>query len=74
MTEARTPLIRRKRLLSILHADIATRIPYYTPDGASEPRTLRHTGLVLFHKTDGGWKMNREVASPALPPDSLMKQ
>lgn len=46
----------------------------YTPDGASEPQTLRHTGLVLFHKTDEGWKMYREVASPALPPDSLMEE
>jgi ketosteroid isomerase-like protein len=46
----------------------------YTPEGASEPQTLRHTGLVLFHKTEGGWKLYREVASPALPPDSLMEQ
>lgn len=46
----------------------------YTPDGASEPRTLRHTSLVLFRKTDDGWKLYREVASPALPPDSLMER
>ena len=46
----------------------------YTPDGSSESRTLRHTGLVLFRKTEDGWKMYREVASPTLPPDSLMEQ
>lgn len=46
----------------------------YTPDGASEPRTLHTTSLLLFRKTKDGWKMYREVASPALPPDSLMEQ
>jgi ketosteroid isomerase-like protein len=54
--------------------DVAVTTVTYTPDGASEPRTLRHTGLVLFRKTEDGWKMYREVASPALPPDSLMER
>lgn len=54
--------------------DIGVTTVTYTPDGASEPYTLRHTGLVLFRKTEDGWKIYREVASPALPPDSLMEQ
>jgi len=54
--------------------DFAVTTVTYTPAGASEPRTLRHTGLVLFRKMEDGWKMYREVASPALPPDSLTER
>lgn len=54
--------------------DVGVTTVTYTPDGASEPRTLRHTGLVPLRKTSDGWKIYREVASSALPPDSLMKQ
>lgn len=46
----------------------------YTPGGASAPKTLRRTDLLLFRKTSEGWKIYREVFSPALPPDSLMKE
>ena len=35
----------------------------WTPEGADAPRTLRDTYLVLLHRTDRGWKVNREVAS-----------
>lgn len=35
----------------------------WTPEGADGPRTLRDTYLVLLHRTDGGWKVHREVAS-----------
>ena len=41
MTEVRTPLIRRKGLFSILHADIATRIPYQLHAGHCQPITGR---------------------------------
>lgn len=40
----------------------------YTPPGASERRTLQDTYMVLFRRTPTGWKLHREVASPALLP------
>lgn len=35
----------------------------WTPEGADEPRTVRHTFLVILHRTAEGWKVHREVAS-----------
>lgn len=46
----------------------------YTPEGTTEPQTLRDTHLVLLRKTEAGWKLYREVASPALPPEGLLRQ
>ena len=40
----------------------------YTPAGASEPRTLNDTYLILFRNAGGGWKVYREVASENAPP------
>jgi ketosteroid isomerase-like protein len=40
----------------------------YTPRGSSERRTLQDTYMVLFRRTPSGWKLHREVASPALLP------
>lgn len=46
----------------------------YTPEGATQPRTLRNTHLLLFRNTGGGWKIYRLVASSAPPPDALSRQ
>ncbi len=35
----------------------------WTPEGATEPRALRDTYLVLLQRTEDGWKVHREVAS-----------
>jgi ketosteroid isomerase-like protein len=40
----------------------------YTPEGEDEARVLNDTYLVLFHNTNDGWKLYREVASSNLPP------
>jgi uncharacterized protein (TIGR02246 family) len=42
----------------------------YTPEGAEEARMLNDTYLVVFRKTDDGWKLYREVASSNLPPQA----
>lgn len=46
--------------------ELGTGTVTWTPEGADEPRTLRDTYLVLLHRTDGGWKVHREVASSRL--------
>lgn len=46
----------------------------YTPEGATQPRTLRNTHLLLFRNTGGGWKIYRLVATSAPPPDALSRQ
>lgn len=47
--------------------EFGTSTATYTPTGASAPRTLRDTYLILFRNTADGWKLYREVASPDLP-------
>lgn len=54
--------------------DFGTSTATYTPEGASEPRTLRDTYLLLLQNTEDGWKLYREVASPDLPPDAMSEQ
>lgn len=49
--------------------DFGTSTATYTPTGASEPRTVHDTYLLLLRNTGDGWKLYREVASPALPPE-----
>lgn len=47
--------------------DFGTSTATYTPAGASEPQVLHDTYLLLLRNTESGWKLYREVASPALP-------
>ena len=54
--------------------DFGTSIATYTPDGASEPRTLHDTYLLLLRNTQDGWKLYREVASPDHPPAAISEQ
>lgn len=54
--------------------DFGTSTATYTPEGASEVRTLRDTYLLLLRNTEDGWKLYREVASPDLPPDVMLEQ
>lgn len=54
--------------------DFGTSTATYTPEGASEPRTLRDTYLLLLRNTEDGWKLYREVASPDLPPEAMLDQ
>jgi len=54
--------------------DFGTSTATYTPEGASAPRTLRDTYLLLLRNREDGWELYREVASSALPPDSLLQR
>lgn len=49
--------------------EFGTSVATYTPPGARRVRTLTDTYLVLFRRTPVGWKLYREVASPAAPPE-----
>lgn len=53
--------------------DFGTSTATYTPEGASDPRTLRDTYLLLLRNTEDGWKIYREVSSPDLPPDTVLE-
>lgn len=54
--------------------DFGTSMATYTPPGASERRTLRDTYLLLLRNTEDGWKLYREVASPSLPPEGMLRR
>lgn len=48
--------------------EFGTAATTYTPQGSSTAVQLHDTYLVLFRKTDNGWKAYREVASSSPPP------
>jgi ketosteroid isomerase-like protein len=48
--------------------EFGTSVTTYTPPGSSQPTELRDTYLILFRKTEHGWKAFREVASSNPPP------
>lgn len=54
--------------------DFGTSTATYTPEGSSEPRTLRDTYLLVLRNTEDGWKLYREVASPDLPPEAMLEE
>lgn len=43
--------------------EFGTNVITWTPEGVDEPTTLTDTYLVLFRRSDEGWKLYREVAS-----------
>lgn len=47
--------------------EFGTNVITWTPEGADEPTTLTDTYLVLFRRSDDGWKLYREVASAGAP-------
>lgn len=42
----------------------------FTPEGADEPQEATTTHLVMFHRTDQGWRIVEEVLSANEPPPS----
>jgi hypothetical protein len=54
--------------------DFGIRTATYTPEGASEQRTLRDTHRLLLRNTADGWKLYREVANLDLLPDRMFEQ
>jgi len=54
--------------------EFGTSTATYTPEAANGPRTLRDTYLLLLRNTEQGWKLYREVASPALPPETVSRR
>lgn len=49
--------------------EFGTNVITWTPEGADEPTTLTDTYLVLFRRSDEGWKLYREVASASTLPE-----
>lgn len=49
--------------------ELGTNAITWTPEGADEPTTLTDTYLVLFRRSDEGWKLYREVATAGTLPE-----
>jgi len=54
--------------------EFGTSTATYTPEAANQPMTLHDTYLLLVRNTEQGWKLYREVASPALPPETAPRR